>query len=156
LFANKPTLLVINKIDMMRLEDLPAESRALVDQVVTGDNVKVVQASCHTDEGVMDVRNAACDALLAHRVEAKLKGNKLNQVINRIHVAMPKPRDDIKREAFIPEAVLTRRRYDPEDPFRRKLEKDIEAEEGGAGVYNINMRSMVTFKFFLDSSHPLL
>jgi nucleolar GTP-binding protein len=90
----------------------------------------------------MDVRDAACDALLAHRVEAKLKGNKLNQVINRIHVAMPKPRDNVKREAFIPEAVLTRRKYDPEDPFRRRLEKDVEAEEGGAGVYNINMRSM--------------
>ncbi|KIM31187.1 hypothetical protein M408DRAFT_255289 [Serendipita vermifera MAFF 305830] len=140
LFANKPTLLVINKIDVMRLEDLPAESRALVDQVVNGDGVKVVQASCHTEEGVMDVRNAACDALLAHRVEAKLKGNKLNQVINRIHVAMPKPRDSIKREPFIPEAVLTKRKYDPEDPFRRRLEKDIEAEEGGAGVYNIDMR----------------
>lgn len=140
LFANKPTLLVINKIDVMRLEQLPAETRTLVDQIIEGDNVKVVQASCHTDEGVMDVRNAACDALLAHRVEVKLKGNKLNQVANRIHVAMPKPRDDIKREPYIPEAVLNRRKYDPNDPERRKLEKDIEPEQGGAGVYNIDMR----------------
>ncbi|CAG8715172.1 5499_t:CDS:2, partial [Acaulospora colombiana] len=131
LFANKPTLLVINKIDVMRLEQLPAESRALVDQIINGDNIKVVQASCHTEEGVMNVRNTACEALLAQRVEAKLKGNKLNQVANRIHVAMPKPRDDIKREPFIPEAVLNRRKYDPNDPLRPKLEKDIEAEEGG-------------------------
>jgi nucleolar GTP-binding protein len=142
LFANKPTLLVINKIDVMRLEQLPAESRALVDQIIKGEDVKVVQASCHTEEGVMDVRNAACDALLAHRVEAKMKGNKVNSIVNRIHVAMPKPRDDIKREPFIPEVVLNRRKYDPNDPERRTLEKDIEAQEGGPGVYSIDMRSM--------------
>jgi nucleolar GTP-binding protein len=141
LFANKPTLLVINKIDVMRLEQLPVESRALVDQIINGDNIQVVQTSCHSEEGVMDVRNAACEALLAQRVEAKLKGNKLNQVANRIHVAMPKPRDGIKRDPFIPEAVLNRRKYDPNDPLRPKLERDIEAEEGGPGVYSINMRS---------------
>lgn len=125
----------------MRLEQLPADSRTLLDQIINEEGVKVVQASCHSEEGVMNVRNTACDALLAHRVEAKLKGNKVNQVVNRIHVTMPKPRDDIKREPFIPEAVLNRRKYDPADPFRRRLEKDLEAEEGGAGVYNIDMRS---------------
>lgn len=126
----------------MRLEQLPAESRALVDQIIKDEGVKVVQASCHTEEGVMDVRNAACDALLAHRVEAKMKGNKVNSIVNRIHVAIPKPRDDIKREPFIPEVVLNRRKYDPNDPERRTLEKDIEAQEGGPGVYSIDMRSM--------------
>lgn len=114
----------------------------MVDQIINDSSVKLLQVSCHTEEGVMDVRNAACDALLAHRVEVKLKGTKINQIANRIHVAMPKPRDDIKREPFIPEAVLNRRKYDPNDPERRKLEKDIETEEGGAGVYNIDLRSM--------------
>jgi nucleolar GTP-binding protein len=126
----------------MRLEQLPSESRALVDQIIKDEAVKVVQASCHTEEGVMDVRNAACDALLAHRVEAKMKGNKVNSIVNRIHVAIPKPRDDVKREPFIPEVVLNRRKYDPNDPERRTLEKDIEAQEGGPGVYSIDMRSM--------------
>jgi nucleolar GTP-binding protein len=89
----------------------------------------------------MDVRNSACDALLAHRVEAKLKGSKINQVANRIYVAMPKPRDDTVRTPFIPDVVKTRKRYDPNDPERRKLERDFEVEEGGAGVYNISLRS---------------
>jgi len=134
-------LLVINKIDVTRLEDLTPENRAFVDEVINGEGVKVVQASCHTEEGVMDVRNTACDALLAHRVEAKLKGSKINQVANRIHVAIPKPRDEIVRAPFIPDAAKTRKKYDLGDPERRKLERDLEAEEGGPGVYNISLRS---------------
>lgn len=126
---------------MTSLEDLTPENRVLVDEITNGDGIKTVQVSCHTDEGVMDVRNTACDALLAHRVEAKLKGSKIDQVANRIHVAMPKPRDNIVRAPFIPDAVKTRNKYDPDDPGRRKLEREFEAEEGGPGVYNISLRS---------------
>jgi nucleolar GTP-binding protein len=89
----------------------------------------------------MDLKNKACDALLAQRVDTKLKGSKINTIINRIHVAQPKPRDDVVREPFIPEAVKQRKKYDKNDPDRRKLEKDVELEEGGAGVYNINLKS---------------
>lgn len=67
--------------------------------------------------------------------------NKINQIANRIHVALPKPRDEVVREPFIPDAVKEKKKYDPEDPSRRRLERDIEAEEGGAGVYNISLRS---------------
>ena len=31
-------------------------------------------------------------------------------------------------------------KYDKDDPNRPKLERDIEEENGGAGVYNFNMR----------------
>ena len=36
----------------------------------------------------------ACDTLLAQRVEAKMKGRKVNDVINRLHLAMPAKRDN--------------------------------------------------------------
>lgn len=142
LFVNKPTLLVLNKIDVTRLDDLPQETRALVDEIIDAEDVMTVHVSCYSDEGVNEVKTAACDKLLAHRVESKLKGTKINSVLNRIHVAVPKARDDATREPFIPDAVKTRRKYDPEDPMRRRLERDIEAEEGGAGVYNMSMKSM--------------
>lgn len=132
---------MINKIDVTRLDDLTPENRALVDQIINNETVQCVQVSCHSDEGVMDLKVKACDALLAHRVEVKLKGSKINTVINRIHVAQPKPRDDVERKPFIPEVVLTKKAYDKNDPERRVLERDIEAQEGGAGVYNINMKS---------------
>ena len=141
LFANKPVMLVMNKIDVTRLDDLSPENRALVDEIIASEGVLSVQTSCYSDEGVMDLKNKACDALLEHRVEAKLKGNKVNSILNRLHVAQPKARDDVVREPFIPEAVRSKKQYDKNDPERRRLERDIEAEEGGPGVYNINLKS---------------
>lgn len=108
----------------------------------------MVQTSCYSEEGVMDVKNTACDLLLAHRVETKLKGSKINTVANRIHVATPKARDDIVREPFIPDAIREKKKYEKDDPERRKLEKDLEEEAGGAGVYNINLRSMAYLDCF--------
>lgn len=46
------------------------------------------------EEGVMNVRNEACERLLAHRVEQKIKSSKVNDVLNRLHVAEPKKRDN--------------------------------------------------------------
>lgn len=40
----------------------------------------------------------------------------------------------------IPDGALNRVKYDPNDPNRPKLAKDIEAENGGAGVYNVNLK----------------
>ena len=113
----------------------------MVDEILASDDVKLVQVSCHTDEGVMDLKTKACDALLAHRVDAKIKGSKINSIINRIHVARPKARDDLVRVPFIPDVVRDRKKFDKADPDRRKLQRDIEAEEGGAGVFNINLKS---------------
>lgn len=140
--------MVINKIDVTRLSDLPVDSRAMIDEIVaappegSSGSVHLVQMSCHSDEGVADLKTQACDALLAHRVENKMSGNKINTVINRIHVAMPKARDDIERAPCIPDAVKARRPYDKNDPDRPRLLRDIELAEGGAGVYNLNMKGV--------------
>lgn len=58
-----------------------------------GDNVTVMEMSTVAEEGVIEVRNEACDMLLAHRVETKMQGKKVNNILNRLHVAMPEPRD---------------------------------------------------------------
>ena len=39
--------------------------------------------------------------------------------------------------------------YDPNDPNRRKLERDLEAENGGAGVYNVDLKSNLSSIIFL-------
>lgn len=128
----------------MGLDDVHADSRALVQEIVDQEGVQCVQVSCHSEEGVMDLKNKACDALLAHRVDNKMRGNKVNSIINRIHVAQPKPRDEVARPAFIPDAVKLKKKSDKDDP-NRKLLKDRELEEGGAGVFNINLRGVFTF-----------
>lgn len=95
LFANKPIVLVINKIDQVKPEDLPAEQRALIEEIVNSENATVLTMSCYSEEGVMNVRNTACDRLLQARVEMKMSGSKINDVINKIHLAMPTARDTV-------------------------------------------------------------
>jgi len=140
LFANKPIVLVINKIDQVKPEDLPEEQRKWIEDIANEENATVLTMSCYNDDGVMNVRNSACDKLLAARVEMKMKGNKINDVINKIHLAQPQQRDNIARLPNIPAETKTRVKYDPNDPNRRRLEKDIEAEQGGAGVYNVDVK----------------
>ncbi|KAH8691481.1 putative nucleolar GTP-binding protein [Talaromyces proteolyticus] len=147
LFANKLVFIVINKIDVRRPEDLDPETKELLDSVLKQSDVEMLQLSCTTTEGVTDVKNAACDKLIAERVAQKLKagtssssGNpsgRLGDVLARIHVAQPMGG---VRETFIPEAVKNLKKYDKNDPERRMLERDIEEENGGAGVYSVDLQ----------------
>ncbi|EMC93191.1 hypothetical protein BAUCODRAFT_230647 [Baudoinia panamericana UAMH 10762] len=153
LFSNKLVFIVINKIDIMRPEDLDAETQAKLQELLKSGNVELLQLSCTTTEGLMNVRNAACDRLLAERNAQKLKAGtnasgevtgRLGDVLRRIHVAQPL--GGILREPYIPEAVLNRMKYDKSDPDRPKLMRDVEEENGGAGVFNINLKE----KYLLD------
>ncbi|CAO3662177.1 unnamed protein product [Rhizopus stolonifer] len=146
LFANKPIILVINKIDQAKPEDLPEEQKKWIEEIANDENATVVTMSCYNEEGVMNVRNISCDRLLAARVEQKMKGNKINDVINKIHLAMPQQRDNVARLPNIPTDVSSRVKYDSNDPNRRVLEKDIEIENGGAGVYNVDVKKKYLLK----------
>jgi len=148
LFSNKLVFVVVNKIDIMRPDDLDIETKEMLQEILKPGDVELLQLSCTTSEGVMEVRNAACERLIADRVAQKLKtgtsssgtiGSRLGDLLNRIHVA--RPMEGLQREVFIPDALIGRKRYDKEDPDRPKLERDIEEEEGGAGVYNIDLKS---------------
>jgi len=147
LFANKLVFIVINKIDVMRPEDLDAETQQKLQDLLKSGNVELLQLSCTTTEGLMNVRNAACDRLLAERNAQKLKAGtnasgevtgRLGDVLRRIHVAQPM--GGIVRESYIPEAALNRIKFDKDDPNRPKLMRDIEEENGGAGVFNVNLK----------------
>ena len=129
----------------MRLDDVHADSRALVQEIIDQEGVQCIQVSCHSDEGVMDLKNRACDALLAHRVDGKMRGTKVDSILNRIHVALPRPRDDVARPAFIPDVVKQKKNFEKNDSGSRKLLKDRELEEGGPGVFNINLRGSSAF-----------
>ncbi|TPX14981.1 uncharacterized protein E0L32_004811 [Thyridium curvatum] len=148
LFANKLIFIVINKIDVMKPEDLDAETQAELQSLLKSGEVELLQASCNTQEGVQAVKNAACERLIAERVSQKLKagtsssgavGGRLADVMARIHVAQPM--DGVVREAFIPDAIKNLKKYDKSDPERRKLAKDLEEENGGAGVFNVDLRA---------------
>lgn len=142
LFANKPLFLVISKIDVKRLEDLDAADAALVQSIMVS-GVEVVQLSCHADQGVIEARNKACEKLLEARVETKMRSQRVTDVLSRIHVALPQGRDEKLRPPSIPENALLRRKdkFDKNDPNRARLERDEEDENGGAGVFNVDLKS---------------
>jgi nucleolar GTP-binding protein len=147
LFANKLVFIIINKIDITRPEDLDEETQAQLQAILEPGDVEMLQLSCTTSEGVQDVKNAACERLIADRVAQKLKagtnsrgavGGRLGDLLTRIHIA--RPMDGIVREPFIPEAAKNKAKYEKADPSRLKLARHIEEENGGAGVYNIDLK----------------
>lgn len=149
LFSNKPIIIVVNKIDVRKISDLDDEHGKLFDELRNDPNVVLIhEMSTATLDGVVELRNEACDILLAHRCEHKTKSKRGEEFENRLHIAMPQPRDDKERPPFIPEAVLKKRNQmetndkmvadeimDDEEnlepltlPTKRKLERDIELE----------------------------
>ncbi|KKZ67542.1 nucleolar GTP-binding protein [[Emmonsia] crescens] len=147
LFANKIVFVVINKIDVMRPEDLDASTLEELQAILKPGDVEMLQVSCTTTEGVTAVKNAACDRLLAERVAQKLKtgsnnsgtpSGRLGDLLARIHVAQPM--GGVTRETYIPEAVHSLKKYDKSDPEKRRLARDTEEENGGAGVFNVDLK----------------
>lgn len=141
LFANKSVMVVMNKSDIIKAEDLDPTSQELLRLIEATPGVDVMHTSCYEEENVMLVRNQACEKLLTARIEQKLKGSaRVANVLNKIHVARPQLRDDVSRPAHIPDTANLLPKYDSDDPNRRVLARDVEADNGGAGVFNINLK----------------
>ncbi|KAK9538430.1 hypothetical protein VZT92_003599 [Zoarces viviparus] len=129
LFANKPLIIVANKCDVKKISELSEEDQKIFADFTT-EEILVVETSTLTEEGVMQVKTEACDRLLAHRVDTKMKGKKVHDVLNRLHLAMPSKRDEKPRPPFIPEGALIRKKAMEVDEPKRKLERDLEVELG--------------------------
>ncbi|QDZ21170.1 nucleolar GTP-binding protein [Chloropicon primus] len=154
LFANKPLLVVCNKTDAQAMEDLPQKSKDLLEEMKKAADMNcagltasmvvdsssadggLVTMSTLKEDGVSDVKNKACEMLLMSRVDQKLKTRKTNDVLNRLHVALPSTG---VRAPNIPKSVLANAKagYPKSE---RKTEKDLQEENGGAGVYSMDVR----------------
>jgi len=130
LFANKPLVVVANKTDIRKIDELPQEKKKFFDSFKE-ENIPVIEMSTLNEEGVIQVRNEACERLLAHRVELKIKAPRVNDVLNRLHLAEPQKRDTLARPAFIPPSVLKKQEMSMDiERVSRKLERDLELEQG--------------------------
>lgn len=138
LFVNKPLLICTNKVDVIRLEDLPTE-KAEQFKVFEESGIPLLSMSTLTEEGVMDVKIQACEKLLQYRIDTKIKGKKVNDVMNRLHVAMPAKRDNKERPPCIPESVQSlKKTMDTDVKSKKKLLRDLEIEEGDE--YTVDLR----------------
>eukprot|EP00096_Caligus_rogercresseyi_P013974 TRINITY_DN6536_c0_g1_i1.p1 TRINITY_DN6536_c0_g1~~TRINITY_DN6536_c0_g1_i1.p1 ORF type:complete len:674 (-),score=201.45 TRINITY_DN6536_c0_g1_i1:95-2074(-) len=163
LFANKPLVVVGNKTDVWgSREELPTEKREILDKMLNSeseeDAITYMEMSTKEDEdSVSAVKVKTCELLLQHRVEMKFRTKKVDGILNRIHVAEPKARDENVRPAFIPPAAKARlaqkMSQDAEEdddgmdmnggaPQRRgkKLEKHIEEELGDDYILDLNKK----------------
>ena len=141
LFTNKPLIVALNKIDILSPDELRDDAKALLAKFEE-EGVTLLPMSTVTEEGIIDIKTRACDSLLAQRVEVKMKSRKMPEVLNRLHLATPTPRDNVERPPFIPPGAKVKSssamELDTEDTTaesasvqpRKKLERDIELEMG--------------------------
>jgi len=128
LFANKPLLIVLNKIDVITPEQLNEEEKDMINKLIT-PQVKLMTMSTMTEIGVADVKQTACDLLLSQRVEQKVVSKDIKNTLNRLHVAVPKPRDEKVRAPSIPESVLSQRageKMEVGEKAKEKLPQDYD------------------------------
>lgn len=125
LFQNKPVFVMLNKIDVKPFDELDDESKAILTEFMNTEGVKFYHTSNKSKEGIMDLRNDACDKLLLQRVESKLRGRKTDNILNRIYVAQPTKRDEADRPACIP-ANAPQLRVDAEQRPKVATERDLE------------------------------
>lgn len=164
LFVNKQLIIVVNKIDQQPWATLDADKKDLIEEIINDGNTTMIEMSNISEEGVSNVKATACDKLLAARVDSRVSGNKVEGILNRLQVFNPAPRDDVVREASIPDSVKEKmengtyvnkerkpRRstagYAPTkdsavdgdvqmgDKSDRKLARDLMWENGGPGVW---------------------
>ena len=147
LFANKPLVIVVNKIDVMPFESLEADKKKIIEDLASTSGALLLPMSTFTEVGVNDVKQRSCELLLEQRVERKVKSSKINNVLNRLNVAMPSGE---RRDTCIPASVLAARarkravkngELSEEDAqSARKTQKEIMWEKGGPGVYAMDYR----------------
>ncbi|GAX09407.1 nucleolar GTP-binding protein [Fistulifera solaris] len=166
LFANKQLIVVVNKVDQQPWETLDPVKKDMVEDLVKESNCSLMTMSNISEHGVSEVKMAACDKLLESRVDSRIAGKKIDGVMNRLQVFYPKPRDHVKREAYVPESVLNNKSSvpqrsrvgyaptvnddDDDDDMDMhetpKLARELMWENGGPGVWAPDYRDIYDLK----------
>jgi len=110
LFKKNPIRLMLNKCDIVTLEELSADQREMLEAFCQPKdfNEKTIplhSCSTVTKDGLIDLKNAICNDLLSKRVHEKLKNTKgeaKTALMDRLHVAQPVKRDEVLRPVFVP------------------------------------------------------
>lgn len=105
LFANKQLIIVANKVDQQPWETLEEEKKQKVKALADESNCTFMTMSNTSEEGVSEVKAAACDKLLAQRVDSRVSSKKVESVLNRLQVIYPTARDGVERKPFVPDSV---------------------------------------------------
>ncbi|KAB2615433.1 nucleolar GTP-binding protein 1-like [Pyrus ussuriensis x Pyrus communis] len=146
LFMNKPLIIVCNKTDLQPFDGISEEDKKLVAEMkneamktVVGqggeaknDEGVLLTMSTLIDEGVMSVKNAACERLLNQRVELKMKSKRINDCLNFMPLC-------------IPQVVLEAQSKQAVEKEKRSTERDLKNENDGVGVYSASLNKHYIF-----------
>eukprot|EP00920_Eleutheroschizon_duboscqi_P036168 GHVT01087426.1.p1 GENE.GHVT01087426.1~~GHVT01087426.1.p1 ORF type:complete len:680 (+),score=139.40 GHVT01087426.1:256-2295(+) len=141
LFANKPVLIVLNKIDQVNLEQVDPDMQTAIQNMIKGvEQGAIVRTSSLGGEGVDAAKNMACEMLLAQRVLRKgAQSSRIDSIANRLTVTSVTP--PAERPPVIPESVQLERSLPSKDTEATiETERDIAERLGGPGVYSKDMR----------------
>jgi len=130
LFSGKPIVLALNKIDVVQFESIPLEDQAAIKELEK-EGATLVRMSTMTEEGVSLVKQTACEKLLEQRVDTAIRNKKVHDAMNKLHLAMPAPRDTKTRPPIIPESVLKAKQGGMEVEITPppKTEEELEDEQ---------------------------
>lgn len=77
LFTNKPLIIVANKCDIIKLNELTADRKAALQEIEDYKEIEIMEMSTINDIGVIEVKNEACEKLLSFRVDQKMRTKKV-------------------------------------------------------------------------------
>jgi len=100
-------VIVLTKIDLTKFKELEPAMKKQIENLAMETNAFLIQMSNLSGDGIADVRAKACDILLDHRLTQKAKDpKKAESIMQKLHMAVPKKRDNKVRDATIPDTVL--------------------------------------------------
>lgn len=117
---------------MQSYKELHADEKQKIEALAKAANAYLIQMSNLTKDGIEDVKAKACDILLDHRLTQKAKDpKKAEAILNRLHVAEPKKRDNRARPEIVPDTV--HQGLKKTGPTIKELQEEF----GGAGNFHI-------------------
>jgi nucleolar GTP-binding protein len=134
-FANKPHLIVLTKSDLKKLEDMEQDKRRQVENLAQENNIELIALSNKSKDGIQDVKQKACEMLLAFRLNNPTVGKAATaeeRRMDELRIVYPsKIREDLRPKPSIPEHIVQGKKI----PLGRPTLKQMEAEFGGAGAF---------------------
>ena len=107
LFKNKPLLIVLNKIDLVKVSELNVQKRTELEKWLKTNDFKYTEMSALEKDGTDRVKEMACELILAQRAQQNIDsvsgGSRVikneESVLRGIYVSQPKKRDSVRQDS---------------------------------------------------------
>jgi len=92
--------------------------------------IRTIELSTVSQVNIGNLKQLACELFTDYKLKQDTGNEKANKILSRMHIAIPKKRDDVERTPVRPD-------LDPMEERKVVTAKDLQEELGGAGVFFI-------------------